>query len=267
QPTPPQIPSSHLLPPPPHHHHLWPIPLPMPPPPAPTSGHHHVATPMDFDSQDPETEVNAKLNAEQGDQVTVEGMLSIMRACKEADIVKRIVFTFSAGSVNIKERPRPAYDQDNWSHIDFCHRVKMKGWRERPGFISIIPTLVVGPFLSAGMPPSLVTALAFIMGNEAHYSILKQVQLVHLDNLCNAMTFLFEHPEANGPYISSSQDATIHVLARMLGDRFPEYDIPKKFAGVDDNFQPINFSKKPERRARGWGWRGGGWRRRWRARL
>ncbi|KAE8777806.1 Dihydroflavonol-4-reductase [Hordeum vulgare] len=112
------------------------------------------------------------------------------------------------------------------------------------------------------MPPSLVTALAFIMGNEAHYSILKQVQLVHLDNLCNAMTFLFEHPEANGPYISSSQDATIHVLARMLGDRFPEYDIPKKFAGVDDNFQPINFSKKPERRARGWGWRGGGWRRR-----
>ncbi|KAE8777807.1 Dihydroflavonol-4-reductase [Hordeum vulgare] len=70
-------------------------------------------------------------------------MLSIMRACKEADIVKRIVFTFSAGSVNIKERPRPAYDQDNWSHIDFCHRVKMKGWvrREHRG-LSSLPLLV-----------------------------------------------------------------------------------------------------------------------------
>lgn len=59
---------------------------------------------------------------------TVEGMLSIMRACKEAGTVKRIVFTSSAGSVNIEERQRPAYDQDNWSDIDFCRRVKMTGW-------------------------------------------------------------------------------------------------------------------------------------------
>uniref|UniRef100_A0A8I6YSQ8 NAD-dependent epimerase/dehydratase domain-containing protein n=1 Tax=Hordeum vulgare subsp. vulgare TaxID=112509 RepID=A0A8I6YSQ8_HORVV len=125
-------------------------------------------------------------------------------------------------------------------------------------FISIIPTLVVATFLSAGIPPSLVTALALITGNETHYSILKQVQLVHLDDLCDAMTFLFEHREANCRYIYSHDD-TIHVLARMLQDRFPEYDIPKKFAGVDDNLQPIHLSsKKPERRAWGlevaWWW-------------
>ncbi|XBI18251.1 dihydroflavonol 4-reductase [Aegilops tauschii subsp. strangulata] len=217
------------------------------------TGVFHVATPMDFDSQDPENEVI---------KPTVEGMLSIMRACKEAGTVKRIVFTSSAGSVNIEERQRPAYDQDNWSDIDFCRRVKMTGWMyfvskslaEKAAmeyasengldFISIIPTLVVGPFLSAGMPPSLVTALALITGNEAHYSILKQVQLVHLDDLCDAMTFLFEHPEANGRYICSSHDATIHGLARMLRDRFPEYSIPQKFAGVDDDLQPIHFSSK-----------------------
>ncbi|XBI64703.1 hypothetical protein VPH35_044760 [Triticum aestivum] len=193
---------------------------------------------------------------------TVEGMLSIMRACKEAGTVKRIVFTSSAGSVNIEERQRPAYDQDNWSDIDFCRRVKMTGWMyfvskalaEKAAmeyasengldFISIIPTLVVGTFLSAGMPPSLVTALALITGNEAHYSILKQVQLVHLDDLCDAMTFLFEHPEANGRYICSSHDATIHGLATMLRDRFPEYRIPHKFPGVDDDLQPIHFSSR-----------------------
>ena len=39
--------------------------------------------------------------------------------------------------------------------------------------ISVIPTLVVGPFLSAAMPPSLVTALALVTGNEPRYSILK----------------------------------------------------------------------------------------------
>nr|AAV83985.1 dihydroflavonol 4-reductase 3 [Triticum aestivum] len=217
------------------------------------TGVFHVATPMDFDSKDPENEVI---------KPTVEGMLSIMRACKEAGTVKRIVFTSSAGSVNIEERQRPAYDQDNWSDIDFCRRVKMTGWMyfvskslaEKAAmeyasengldFISIIPTLVVSPFLSADMPPSLVTALALITGNEAHYSILKQVQLVHLDDLCDAMTFLFEHPEANGRYICSSHDATIHGLARMLRDRIPEYSIPHKFAGVDDDLQPIHFSSK-----------------------
>ncbi|CAM0881834.1 unnamed protein product [Alopecurus aequalis] len=250
------------------------------------TGVFHVATPMDFDSKDPENEVI---------KPTVEGMLSIMRACKEAGTVKRVVFTSSAGSVNIEEQQRPAYDQDNWSDIDFCRRVKMTGWmyfvskalaekaameyaRENGlDLISIIPTLVVGPFISAGMPPSLVTALALITGtgekhkysataclhaepqhrqlglmetnvalagNEAHYSILKQVQLVHLDDLCDSMTYLFEHPDANGRYICSSHDATIHGLARMLRDRFPEYEIPQKLAGIDDDLPPIHFSSK-----------------------
>lgn len=217
------------------------------------TGVFHVATPMDFESKDPENEVI---------KPTVEGMLSIMRACKEAGTVKRVVFTSSAGTVNIEEQKRPAYDQDNWSDIDFCRRVKMTGWmyfvskslaekaamdyakENGVDFISIIPTLVVGPFLSAGMPPSLVTALALITENEAHYSILKQVQLVHLDDLCDSMTYLFEHPDANGRYICSSHDTTIHGIARLLKERFPEYDIPQKFPGVDDDLQPIHFSSK-----------------------
>ncbi|KQK08883.1 dihydroflavonol 4-reductase isoform X2 [Brachypodium distachyon] len=217
------------------------------------TGVFHVATPMDFDSKDPENEVI---------KPTVEGMLSIMRACKEAGTVKRVVFTSSAGTVNVEERQRPAYDHDNWTDLDFCRRVKMTGWmyfvskslaekaameyaREKElHLISVIPTLVVGPFISAGMPPSMVTALALITGNEAHYSILKQVQLVHLDDLCDAMVYLFEHPDARGRYICSSHEDTIHGLARMLRQRFPEYGIPEKFAGIDDDIEPVHFSSK-----------------------
>ncbi|KAM0844253.1 hypothetical protein ACQ4PT_057180 [Festuca glaucescens] len=190
------------------------------------TGVFHVATPMDFDSKDPEKEMI---------KPTVEGMLSMMRACKDAGTVKRVVFTSSARTVNIEERQRPAYDQDDWSDMDFCRRVKMTGWMyfvskslaEKAAMeyameagldlISIIPTLVVGPFLSAGMPPSLVTALSLITGHQAHYSILKQVQLVHLDDLCDAMTYLFEHPDAKGRYICSSHDATIQGLASTGG--------------------------------------------------
>jgi bifunctional dihydroflavonol 4-reductase/flavanone 4-reductase len=109
--------------------------------------------------------------------------------------------------------------------------------------ISVIPTLVVGPFISNGMPPSHVTALALLTGNEAHYSILKQVQFVHLDDLCDAEIFLFESPEARGRYVCSSHDATIHGLATMLADMFPEYDVPRSFPGIDaDHLQPVHFS-------------------------
>ncbi|BAD68895.1 putative dihydrokaempferol 4-reductase [Oryza sativa Japonica Group] len=216
------------------------------------TGVFHVATPMDFESEDPENEVV---------KPTVEGMLSIMRACRDAGTVKRIVFTSSAGTVNIEERQRPSYDHDDWSDIDFCRRVKMTGWmyfvskslaekaameyaREHGlDLISVIPTLVVGPFISNGMPPSHVTALALLTGNEAHYSILKQVQFVHLDDLCDAEIFLFESPEARGRYVCSSHDATIHGLATMLADMFPEYDVPRSFPGIDaDHLQPVHFS-------------------------
>ncbi|KAG2590368.1 dihydroflavonol 4-reductase-like [Panicum virgatum] len=217
------------------------------------TGVFHVATPMDFESKDPENEVI---------KPTVEGMLDIMRACKEAGTVRRIVFTSSAGAVNIEERQRPVYDQDNWSDVDFCRRVKMTGWMyfvskslaEKAAMayaaehgldlISVIPTLVVGPFLSAAMPPSLVTALALVTGNEPHYSILKQVQFVHLDDLCDAEIFLFEHPAAAGRYVCSSHDATIHGLAAMLRERYPEYRIPERFRGIDGDLQPVHFSSK-----------------------
>lgn len=110
--------------------------------------------------------------------------------------------------------------------------------------ISIIPTLVVGPFLSTSMPPSLVTALALLTGNEAHYSILKQVQLVHLDDLCDAEIFLFENPAAAGRYVCSSHDVTIHGLAAMLRERYPEYCIPERFRGVEDDLRPVHFSSE-----------------------
>jgi bifunctional dihydroflavonol 4-reductase/flavanone 4-reductase len=59
---------------------------------------------------------------------TVEGMISIMQACKEAGTVRRIVFTSSAGTVNVEERRKPVYDEDSWTDVDFCRRVKMTGW-------------------------------------------------------------------------------------------------------------------------------------------
>ncbi|KAF5202457.1 Dihydroflavonol 4-reductase [Thalictrum thalictroides] len=193
---------------------------------------------------------------------TIEGMLNIMRSCLKAKTFRRLVFTSSAGTVNGEEHQQPEYDENCWTDIDFCRTKKMTGWmyfvsktlaekaawefaeQNNIDFISIIPTLVVGPFLTSSMPPSLITALSPITRNEAHYSILKQIQLVHIDDLCNAHIFLFEHPEAKGRYICSTYNATIMDVANLLRNKFPEYNVPTKFKDVDESLKTVAFSSK-----------------------
>ncbi|XP_030527010.1 dihydroflavonol 4-reductase [Rhodamnia argentea] len=214
------------------------------------TGVFHVATPMDFESKDPENEVI---------KPTVEGVLSIMRACAKAK-VRRLVFTSSAGTMDVQPHRKPVYYEDDWSDMDFVLATKMTGWmyfvsktmaekaawkfaeENNIDFISIIPSLVVGPFIMSSMPPSLITGLSPITRNEAHYSIMMQGHCVHTDDLCEAHIFLFEHPEAKGRYICSSHDASLLEVANLLRKRYPEYDVPTEFEGMDEGMEKVSFS-------------------------
>nr|AEN69002.1 dihydroflavonol 4-reductase [Chrysanthemum x morifolium] len=213
----------------------------------------HVATPMDFESKDPENEII---------KPTIEGVLSIIRSCVKAKTVKKLVFTSSAGTVNVQKQQVPVYDESHWSDLDFIYSKKMTAWmyfvsktlaekaawkatkENNIDFISIIPTLVVGPFISPSFPPSLMTALSLITGAESHYSIIKQCQYVHLDDLCESHIYLYENPKAAGRYICSSHDATIHQLAKMIKEKWPEYQVPTKFEVIDDEIPIVSFSSK-----------------------
>ncbi|KAF9610213.1 hypothetical protein IFM89_021151 [Coptis chinensis] len=55
---------------------------------------------------------------------TIEGMLNIMRSCVKAKTVRRLVFTSSAGTVNVQEHQQPAYDENCWTDIEFCRTKK-----------------------------------------------------------------------------------------------------------------------------------------------
>ncbi|GAB2291794.1 hypothetical protein Dimus_026047 [Dionaea muscipula] len=217
------------------------------------SGVFHVATPMDFESHDPENEVI---------KPTIKGMLDIMKSCTKCKTVRRIVFTSSAGTVDVEPTKKSVYDENCWSDLDFVRSTKMTGWmyfvsktlaeqaawkyaeENNIDFISIIPTLVVGPFIMPSFPPSLITALSPITRNESHYSIIKQGQFVHLDDLCNAHIFLFEDAKAHGRYICSSHPATIFEVAKMLNKLYPEYNVPTKFEGIDEDLKNCLFSSK-----------------------
>nr|BAJ08042.1 dihydroflavonol 4-reductase [Cyclamen graecum] len=217
------------------------------------SGVFHVATPMDFESKDPENEVI---------KPTINGVLSIISSCVKAKIVKKLVFTSSAGTVDVCEHGKPEYNESDWSDLEFINKIKMTGWmyfvsktlaekaaweaakENNIEFISIIPTLVVGPFIMQSFPPSLITALSPITGNEGHYGIIKQGQFVHLDDLCESHIYLYEHPKAEGRYICSSHEATIYELAKMLKEKWPEYNIPTEFKGIDENLPNVRFSSE-----------------------
>jgi bifunctional dihydroflavonol 4-reductase/flavanone 4-reductase len=59
---------------------------------------------------------------------TINGMLSIMKACVEAKTVRKLVFTSSAGTVRFQEHEKPVYDESCWTDVEYCRAKKMTGW-------------------------------------------------------------------------------------------------------------------------------------------
>jgi len=45
---------------------------------------------------------------------TINGLLDIMKACKKAKTVRRLVFTSSAGTLDVTEQPKPVIDETCW---------------------------------------------------------------------------------------------------------------------------------------------------------
>lgn len=104
----------------------------------------HVATPMDFESKDPEVcfpsvswfivirvwniFTNYGIGQNEVIKPTINGMLDILNACKKAKTVKRVVFTSSAGTMDVEQHKKPVYDETCWSDLDFVRSVKMTGW-------------------------------------------------------------------------------------------------------------------------------------------
>lgn len=217
------------------------------------AGVFHVATPMELSFNDLENEVI---------KPTVNGVLNIMRSCCKAKSVKRLIYTSTTGTVAVQRHPQPEFNESFWTDIDFCKDQKMTAWMyfvaktmaEKAAWefakahgldlVTIHPSVVIGPFITPSRPLSVDISLSVITRNEALYPMVTRARAVHLDDLCNAHIYLFEHPEAEGRYICSSHCFTILDLAKSLSQRYPEYNIPTKFEGVDESLKPVPCSSK-----------------------
>lgn len=58
----------------------------------------------------------------------INGVLDIMKACLKAKTVRRLVFTSSAGTLNVSVQQKHVLDETCWSDVEFCQRVKMTAW-------------------------------------------------------------------------------------------------------------------------------------------
>uniref|UniRef100_A0A5B7ADS8 Dihydroflavonol 4-reductase n=1 Tax=Davidia involucrata TaxID=16924 RepID=A0A5B7ADS8_DAVIN len=204
----------------------------------------HVAHPIDFEDREPE-EVKTRR--------AINATLGILKACLNSKTVKRVVYTSSASTV-FYNKGLDIMDENTWSDIDLIRAQKpfaasymiSKTLTERAALefaekhgldlVTIVPSIICGPFICPRCPGSVYTSLSMIFGDKDRYKIITSAPMVHVDDLVSAHIFILEYPDAKGRYICSAIETTNYQIAEFLSAKYPEYQIPtadclKEFQG------------------------------------
>ncbi|CAN1181822.1 Vestitone reductase [Linum perenne] len=165
---------------------------------------------------------------------SVNGTLGILKACLETTSVKRVVYTSGASAVVYGGRGNDVVDESFWSEVEYGRRVMEKKskvarllmvsktvterraieFAEEHGMdlVTLIPSIVVGPFVCPKFPGSVRLALATVLGQKesSRSGMVEEssISLVHVDDVAEAYIFLLENPEAKGRFICSSHNLT-----------------------------------------------------------
>ncbi|KAI9079957.1 hypothetical protein K1719_038022 [Acacia pycnantha] len=210
----------------------------------------HTATPFDLQENESEEVVT---------QRTIEGALGIIRACVNSNTVRRVVYTSSALAVVNNGKDDDVMDEGFWSDVNYLRRVKPFAWNyavsktlaekavlefgQENGLevVSLIPSLVAGPFFCPNIPGSVRLSLPLLFGEKDQYGLLHRFHMVHVDDVARAHIFLLEHPNPKGRYNCSPFIVTIEEMAQLLSVKYPEFQIPSK-----ESLEDIKGYKLPE---------------------
>ncbi|TKY68150.1 Vestitone reductase [Spatholobus suberectus] len=194
----------------------------------------HVATPIDFELKEPEEVVTKR---------TIEGTLSILKACLNSKTVKRVVYTSSASAVNFNGKVE-MMDESYWSDVDCLRASKPFGWSyavskaltekavlefgEQNGLdvVTLIPPFVFGPFICPKLPSSVDATLNFAFGNKGPFGLLLQTGMVHVDDVARAHIFLLEHSNPKGRYNCSQCLVTYERISELVSAKYPKFQPP-----------------------------------------
>ncbi|KDP38536.1 hypothetical protein JCGZ_04461 [Jatropha curcas] len=151
-----------------------------------------------------------------GDTVCVTGASGFIASWLVMRLIERGYFI--RATVRNPESPLKQYDESCWTDADFCYAQKMPIW--------------------------INNHYSYTTGNKALYKLMTMGHAVHLEDVCDARIFLFEHPEAHGRYICSNHDFIIFDLVKSLGQKYPECNIPTEFEGVEESLKVVPCSSK-----------------------
>lgn len=133
----------------------------------------HVATPVDFESKEPEEVVV---------QRAIDGTLGILKACLNSMTVKRVVYTSSGAAVVFNDSDVDIMDESYWTDVEHVKALKSFAgpyfisktltekraleFADEHGFdlVTIIPSFINGPFICSKFPGSVHTSLAMVLG-------------------------------------------------------------------------------------------------------
>ncbi|XP_026409776.1 dihydroflavonol 4-reductase-like [Papaver somniferum] len=109
--------------------------------------------------------------------------------------------------------------------------------------VSVLPSMIVGGFLTSFLPYSLKISQALVLGDKEHYNLLSTINnAVHIDDAASAHIFLFECSNAKGRYICSSDDITVHDIAKFMSTKYPELQLPTELLMEIEEKKPIHLS-------------------------
>ncbi|KAE8673746.1 putative NAD(P)-binding Rossmann-fold superfamily protein [Hibiscus syriacus] len=120
------------------------------------------------------------------------------------------------------------------------------GARHGLDVVTVIPSLVVGPFICPKLPASVQTTLALILGLQDQYPYILNVSMVHVDDIARAHIFLLEYPDAKGRYNCSAYTMSLQKMYEFLRAKYPEFPMPtpESIAEIKGERCPVLSSKK-----------------------
>ncbi|MCL7039168.1 hypothetical protein MKW94_017435 [Papaver nudicaule] len=175
---------------------------------------------------------------------SIEGGIGVLKACLRTKTVKKVIYTSSAAAAVFISNKKDVEEinEKMWSDIDTLQKTgkwyplsktlterAMFEFAEQHGFelVSVVPSMIVGQFLSSSLPFSLKISQALVLGTREQYNLLSTLKnAVHIDDAASAHIFLFECPNATGRYICSSSDITIHDIAKFVSTKYPDLQLP-----------------------------------------
>ncbi|KAK1397192.1 Dihydroflavonol 4-reductase [Heracleum sosnowskyi] len=220
----------------------------------------HVAAPMELLFQDQATKEDTE------SATILNGLLNVMRSCSKTKTLKRFIYTSTTGTIIMQPQPPlHEYTENLWSDVDFCYDSKMHGWKylaaktvaekaawkyaEENGIdmVTVHPSLVFGHFITPYRGYSIDIAISLYTKDKAAMASLKCLNgtsIVHLDDVCNAHIYLFEHPLAKGRYICSTHTLNIFEIAHSLSLKYPDRDITTEFETLDKSLKIVPCSSE-----------------------